>query len=828
MAKQELDYLDRLFIEHYKGLKERKDIVVAPYEPDKQPGILQMDYDTKQQHIHITLKFNKKNFMYNFRSDKHYQSMNQDKAFDFARSVAEKYEGFRCNAYDDVMIIQHVGTYRDLKEADAIALLKQALDTFESTVMTELPEFEKICEAVSIEDPNEPSDLPDDDRGEETSEYDIYALPESEAESITDGNESEDYELVIDELLASFDDNKDEDLIARPEAGYVLEEALSGKSVPEETAVSEMETVSSSKPQSMMDYIKAYLDEKGIPADKRGSKTSISAQFYDEQIRYTIFYHAGTGTLKIQLSKKYTGKESTFGNVVENMKEQLYSAVTIKNGNILALYRVVKKCTPDLFDQSVNEMLKEMDRLEKRIQDADLHDVVSPSQGTEPMEEMPMEDVSEQELIQEQQEQFRQWENILKAKEEFLDGQKKEIFDSLNELNQRTKAVQEKEVELYGVRQQQEQLAAILQKKDEEMKKKESYLSEKEDSCIQKESILSKKSQDLTAKETEISAREISLKKEHDQNNLERLYIEKTIKEIEEKREAAKNYVQQMKIKAASLINQIRLLEKQRNDAADILKLKTTQLTGGQSLDSLEMQLTQLQQKLSESQDMLQEKDDKILSLEQMIKSQEALLIAGNEKEKLQQDVNSFHKEKEIYEQKLKEYLTALKKAKALIDRLKAENSDLKAECDRLHDIDDEKPDVSNDLETNSDIQQDHNDNQISATAEEFIDFICNAKGAKPEMIEERHAEDGTLVSINGNIQILVSFKSGMNFVECVLDKHANPRTMKMIDVFNDAGKKSVIFTTSKQIICRTMFYGISVDEIYKIMEDSADALAKL
>ena len=62
MAKQELDYLDRLFIEHYKGLKARKDIVVAPYEPDKQPGILQMDYDTKQ-HIHITLKFNKKNFI---------------------------------------------------------------------------------------------------------------------------------------------------------------------------------------------------------------------------------------------------------------------------------------------------------------------------------------------------------------------------------------------------------------------------------------------------------------------------------------------------------------------------------------------------------------------------------------------------------------------------------------------------------------------------------------------------------------------------------------------------------------------------------------------
>lgn len=826
MAKQELDYLDRLFIEHYKGLKARKDIVVAPYEPDKQPGILQMDYDTKQ-HIHITLKFNKKNFMYNFRSDKHYQSMNQDKAFDFSRSVAEKYEGFRCNAYDDVMIIQHVGTYRDLKEADAIALLKQALDTFESTVMTELPEFEKICEAVSVEDQNESSDLPDDNRREETSEYDIYALPESETESITDSDESEDYELVIDELLASFDDNKDEDLIVQPEAGYVLEEALSGKSVPEETAVPKMETVASCNPQSMMDYIKSYLNEKGIPVDKRGSKTSISAQFYDEQIRYTIFYHAGTGALKIQLSKKYTGKESILGNVVENMKEQLCSAATIKNGNILALYRAVKKCTPDLFDQSINEMFKEIDRVEKRMQAADLHDAVPSSQSTESMEEMPMENVSEQELIQEQQEQFRQWENILKAKEEFLDGQKKEILESLNELNQRTRAVQEKEVELYGVSQQQEQLAAILQKKDEEMKKKESYLSEKEDACIKKESILSKKSHDLTAKETEISAREISLKKESEQNNLERLYIENSIKELEGKREAAKNYVQQMKIKAASLGNQIRLLEKQKNDVADILKLKTTQLSGGESFNELEMQLTQLQQKLSESQEMLQIKDDKILSLEQMVKSQEEQLLSENEIEKLQQDVDSLHKEKEIYEQKLQEYQTALKKVKAVIDRLKAENSDLKAECERLHNIAEEKPDDGNDMGRNPDTQQDHKAKQIGATADEFIDFICNVKGAKPEMIEERHAEDGTLVQINGNIQILVSFRSGMNFVECTLDKHANGKTMKMIDVFNDAGKKSIIFTTSKQIICRTMFHDAAVDEIYQLMEESADALSK-
>lgn len=42
--KQELDNLDRLFVEHYKSMKAKKDVVVAPYE-GSDTGVLRMEYD---------------------------------------------------------------------------------------------------------------------------------------------------------------------------------------------------------------------------------------------------------------------------------------------------------------------------------------------------------------------------------------------------------------------------------------------------------------------------------------------------------------------------------------------------------------------------------------------------------------------------------------------------------------------------------------------------------------------------------------------------------------------------------------------------------------
>ena len=59
--KQELDNLDRLFVEHYKSMKAKKDVVVAPYE-GSDTGVLRMEYDMVTEQIHILLKFDKASF----------------------------------------------------------------------------------------------------------------------------------------------------------------------------------------------------------------------------------------------------------------------------------------------------------------------------------------------------------------------------------------------------------------------------------------------------------------------------------------------------------------------------------------------------------------------------------------------------------------------------------------------------------------------------------------------------------------------------------------------------------------------------------------------
>lgn len=87
-----------------------------------------MEYDMVTEQIHILLKFDKANKMYNFRSERQYPSMDQEAAYHFAMDIAEKYDGFRCNAYDNTVIIQHVGTFRDMEETQAAALLKKSME----------------------------------------------------------------------------------------------------------------------------------------------------------------------------------------------------------------------------------------------------------------------------------------------------------------------------------------------------------------------------------------------------------------------------------------------------------------------------------------------------------------------------------------------------------------------------------------------------------------------------------------------------------------------------------------------------------------------------
>ena len=148
--KQELDNLDRLFVEHYKSMKAKKDVVVAPYE-GSDTGVLRMEYDMVTEQIHILLKFDKANKMYNFRSERQYPSMDQEAAYHFAMDIAEKYDGFRCNAYDNTVIIQHVGTFRDMEETQAAALLKKSMESFERIAMEKLTEFGDLCNTISKE-----------------------------------------------------------------------------------------------------------------------------------------------------------------------------------------------------------------------------------------------------------------------------------------------------------------------------------------------------------------------------------------------------------------------------------------------------------------------------------------------------------------------------------------------------------------------------------------------------------------------------------------------------------------------------------------------------
>ena len=46
-------------------------------------------------------------------------------------------------------------------------------------------------------------------------------------------------------------------------------------------------------------------------------------------------------------------------------------------------------------------------------------------------------------------------------------------------------------------------------------------------------------------------------------------------------------------------------------------------------------------------------------------------------------------------------------------------------------------------------------------------------------MPEKRHADDGVFDRNCGAVPIIVSFKSGINFVECTLTKRCNPMVMK-------------------------------------------------
>ena len=92
-----------------------------------------------------------------------------------------------------------------------------------------------------------------------------------------------------------------------------------------------------------------------------------------------------------------------------------------------------------------------------------------------------------------------------------------------------------------------------------------------------------------------------------------------------------------------------------------------------------------------------------------------------------------------------------------------------------LEELSDAKEEIER-LKTASTYQQsDQNQMMPETDAEQFLEFLQTQKGAQPEMLEKRHADDGVLIEIRGAVPIIVSFKSGIYFVECTLTKRCNP-----------------------------------------------------
>ena len=267
--KQELDNLDRLFVEHYKSMKAKKDVVVAPYE-GSDTGVLRMEYDMVTEQIHILLKFDKANKMYNFRSERQYPSMDQEAAYHFAMDIAEKYDGFRCNAYDNTVIIQHVGTFRDMEETQAAALLKKSMESFERIAMEKLTEFGELCGITEPEDAGEIIELPPDHTG--VTEYDTYELPKPPADS-----ESENpYATKMAELLFTYETEHQDIKHINPEAEVE-------KSKEQKESVSTGQTV-------MKSYLLSHIQKKGGKKYHSEDGSCISARYCEDGIRYFISY----------------------------------------------------------------------------------------------------------------------------------------------------------------------------------------------------------------------------------------------------------------------------------------------------------------------------------------------------------------------------------------------------------------------------------------------------------------------------------------------------------------------------------------------------------
>lgn len=758
--RQELDHLDRLFVEHYKSMKEQEDIKVAPYE-GSEAGTLRMEYDMVLEQIHVTLKFDKVNKMYNFRSEKHSPSMDQEAAYHFAMEIAETYEGFRCNAYDNMVIIQQVGSFRDMEEVQAAEMLEKSMEFFESMVSQKLMEFGHLCGMKEIEESEEntePSACPT-----EKTDYNTYELPNPTSDAQSDDKNL--YSSKMTELLSGYE-----------------KEHPKLQSADQEADIDRMEETKKDgqeDPSGMKAYLLSYIRKKGVKKYHSEDESCISARYYEGNFRYFLSYIEQERILEIRVSQKYD--KDIRAAVKEN---PFHSTVDLKHGNVLILQQILSSCTPKIFEKTIRDMTEEISQFTKRLE-SPLAEQMAERTETHPGLQKP--EITSQfqgTLLSDQEDKYQQWEKILKEKEIFLDTQKQEVLSGLKELHQKGVLLSEKETSLARQQEKMNTLSFTLNQKEQQQQEREILLTKKEEALLQKDGVMAKKKQELHQKEAHLQALEEKLKKKQEQSQIQQRELQAAEAEFYRQQKTREENQQKMEIRASSLANQIRLLKQQKEDLDEILRAKNLEFYETAAMD-LHM--------------------------------------------------------KEKYESQIREYYLALKQAKEDMDRLEKENQTLKREdnsslkesnAQRMQELMEELSEAKEEIAclkmASIPGTPDQKQRQSERQADQFLEYLKEQKGAQPEMLEKRHADDGVLVEIQGAVSIVVSFKSGVNFVECTLKKRCHPMLLKKINTYNAQKRKSVIFTTASEILCRTMFLNATIDEIYEMMEENVTALEEL
>lgn len=845
MAKQELDYLNKLFVDHYRQLQNKSDISNLIFTPDKDKGTVSMAYDTAT-HIHISLRFDKKNCMYQFRSEKKYASMDQEKAMEFAKNVSDKYNGCRCNAYDGKMIIQMVGTYRDLTDKDAEELIHNHLNDFESFVITELEEFEEVCEIVDAN---------------EVSEDSAIEIPAEPAETTVEPEETDmdfnlydvDMQNSAPKAAVSSDDTLDSML-----SGLALDDTEQPEDVRSDgnddlfdlsLDIDAFDDVSptTSRQETVVDYLKELMESKQrILEEKETGK--YSGMYFDESnIRFMFRYmpEEEPDVLQIQTSKKYD-KTQIFGAKMKEIQLNIDRSASLVRGNILAVTAKLESPEVEEVKNKMKAMLSTMKQIDACILNNTKPAAVPDVQGSETIGIEVQKEMSENVQLSkftydEENVQFKTWEEMLKNREQLLEQQKQEVLNSIADLNIRTDNIVKKETEILQKENEWANTQANIKLKQQELTIREEKLAKQEEDVQRTLSVIAQREHTLAKNEADLKIRETSVKEDAEAVRLDKAINEKARKEIAEEKKRTEDYNRQILIKAGNISNQIRILEQQRDDLTSIIKMKTAQLQGGIAVAGYENELEDLRKQLTAKENEIQTLKITAEKLRKELAdtvSKEKYRTLYNRAQEIISVCNNLKADNKNLEQQVSELkadnenIRRSAQRKAVIPAETGSDKKLRKELDEalleLDELKERLQDAENRAAGYVEGSTGH-ETGVMVTSDELKNYLISEHGATQEMIEELHAADGNIVKVDGDLKIMVCLKPGMSFAECFVEERTNYKVLKKVEAFNAKNGKSIVYTTGDKMYARTMFNSNStLDEIYEIMKKTAEILDEL